>query len=148
MAMTKAEKAEMDNLRAARDMARALRWPEYAEPAKLAVPKFGEFTEGWTFNSFGVENGPSAIERAVRLAWSESICHGDGGYRPRETGRSASQNGVQLFETRADALKAMRLQVTQTYARTLAQIDAAIAAEAARQSAANTEEISTEASNV
>lgn len=132
MAMTKKEQAEMDRLRDARDFARALRWPEYAEPTKIPVPDgpFGFHTQGWDFR----------VQRAVEMAgrphrsaddlvieaWSESNAHGMGQHITG-FGRSASQGGIELYETRADALRALRLDVTERFARVLATIDAEIA---------------------
>ncbi|MFC5353580.1 hypothetical protein [Azospirillum himalayense] len=129
MAMTKAEKAEMEALREARDLARALRWPEYAEPAMMPIPPSGEHASGWLFNAhramdlWGTGN-------SVYQAWSKSSTHGDGA--SPAPNRSGSQNGVPLFAARLDALKALRLAMTKEFARKLARVDAEIEAERAK----------------
>ncbi|MDW7555342.1 hypothetical protein D9623_33445 (plasmid) [Azospirillum brasilense] len=131
MAMTKAEKAEMEALREARDLARALRWPEYAEPAMIPPPDFsGSHTSGWLFNTYRLTAQLGGMGDAVYRAWSESTTHGDG--QSPIPHRSATQGGVHLFATRLDALKALRLAVTEEFARKLARVDAEIAAESAK----------------
>ncbi|WP_425321500.1 hypothetical protein [Azospirillum baldaniorum] len=128
--MTKAEKAEMEALREARDLARALRWPEYAEPAMIPPPDFSDdHTTGWLFNAYRITAQYGGMGDAVYRAWSGGNTHGEG--EAPIPHRSATQGGVSLFATRLDALKALRLAMTEDFARKLARVDAEIAAERA-----------------
>lgn len=130
MAMTKAERQEMDNLREARDMARALSWPNYATPAPMtpaeiaAAPKVSMRNDGypgtkdvacgWFMNSYS---------RQVSKGWSAGNSHSTTMHP------GGSQGGGKMYATKFDALLAMRIEVTEMLARQLAAIDALIAAE-------------------
>lgn len=130
MAMTKAEKAEMENLRAARDMARALSWPGYAMPFIMtqeeidAAPKVtmkgggypGErqVSVGWFMNPHS---------RQVSKGWSSESTHCTSMHP------SGSQGSGKMYPTRLAALRAMRIELTEMVAKQLAAIDALIAAE-------------------
>lgn len=137
MPMTKAEKAEMDNLRAARDMARALRWPEYAEPAPIPREEIRAFV-GHSCDDRKVMQGWFANHHygALTLGCSNGINHNRQG-----TERLSTQGPGTMYRTKMDALRVIRLAMTTEFARKLAKIDAEIAAEAARlPSATDTEE--------
>ena len=124
MAMTKKEREEFERMREERDLARALRWPEYGEPAMVKPPETSSshHTSGWLFNPHRSRDEYS--ESSVYQAWSGSVTHGDGP-APRPD-RSASQRGVHLYASRADALRALRLTLTLRFARILAAIDGEI----------------------
>jgi hypothetical protein len=117
MAMTKAEKAEMQALRDRLALVSALRWTEAVAP-DVPVPAYGEpATSGWAHN-------PHAMR--VDQMWSESQAHGWGAARGRDT---ASQRGRALYSTRLLALRAMRHAVELDCAARLAQVDKMIEAE-------------------
>lgn len=125
--MNKKEQAEFDALKADLAAARALRWPDYEEPAKLLPPQNDGHVQGWNYNAYLMRDHGNPAN-AVFQAWSESNRHGHGVYKKDQI---ASQKGVALYPTRADALRALRLRITEEYARTLASVDALIAEEGA-----------------
>lgn len=129
MAMTKKEHAEMDALREARDLARAMRWPEYPDPARLPVPTgHGEFTTGWDINAHCLRDPWRNVADAAYPAWTGVVSHGRGHDHP---GKNGSQQPKRLYATHRDALLGLRLVVTEEFARALAKIDAAITAQGA-----------------
>ncbi len=117
MAMTKAEKAELQGLRDRLALVSALRWTEAVKP-DVPVPAHSDpATTGWAYNA------PSL---RIEQMWSESHAHGWGASRGRG---SASQRGRALYSTRLLAVRAMRYEVEQECAAKLAQIDRMIEAE-------------------
>lgn len=129
MAMTKAEKAEMDRLREARDMARALRWPEYAEPEPISREEVRSFV-GNGYSDTKVMKGwfSNRHSEVPTLGCSNGINH-----NPTGTERTTSQEPGVMYRTKLDALRVIRLAKTVQFARKLAELDAAIAAEGAPQ---------------
>lgn len=125
MAMTKTEKERMDRLEKAVALARSMRWPEYPEPAPMTQEeKKAALVDGGT--RYG------QIQRVAR-GWfhnshSKTVTYGcsDGiGHSP--TGDTTSSQGAGLmFATKVDALRAMRLEMTERYAEELAKVDAEI----------------------
>lgn len=112
MAMTKSEKARVEELE--REL--AFRWPTVAEPIPQDIPTKGE-TEGWLFN---------AHNASATHAWSKSYMHGTY-YNGKRLG--ASQQGVRLYRTKADALIALRWAMCREFARKLYAVDQALASE-------------------
>ena len=116
MAMTKKERAAMDNAINKLAIVAALRW---TDPVDKDLPhptweNHGADISGWDYRSHG--DYPMAYE-----AWSEMCAHGDG---PKRTSRiCGSQNGVDLYSTKLLALKACRHEVEKEAARKLAKID-------------------------
>lgn len=135
MSMTKAEKAEMDALRTARDLARALRWPEYSEPQAMTEaevradrsfkmnPRYGAdqyACAGWTANL----SSYSWSKPEVRQLFSSGSSN-----TTDPAGQNWSQGMGQLYRSKIDALRRLRLELTQEYAGRLAAVDAMIANE-------------------
>jgi hypothetical protein len=116
MAMTKAEKAELQGLRDRLALISALRWTELVAPDVL-VPAYGEATSGWDYNKHA---------HRVDVMWSESHASGWGAARGRDT---ASQRGRALYSSKLLALRAMRHAVELECAARLAQVDKMIEAE-------------------
>lgn len=116
MAMTKAERAEMDRLREELALARALRYSGMQAPERMPLPDTG-FQNGWSFN---VHSGE------VSGMWTERMAHGWGHRAEGGTGGSVSQNGRRIYSTRRDALIALRLAMEEQSAKKLAAIDALI----------------------
>lgn len=118
MAMTKAEKAELERLATLAAFNRTEK-----VDFDLDVPgSSGEKTEGWAV--IGTPGNSIRVERA----WSESVAHGFGEYRKY----GASQRGIKLYSTKLLALKAMRNQIEEAAARSLRNCDLEIEQEAAR----------------
>jgi hypothetical protein len=120
MAMTKAEKSEMDALRTKL----ALRWSGVAEPERLPVPERG-YVNGWLFNAHDTGR--------VLKAWTEAHRHGRDEHRSDDStayGRSASQNSSRLYASKRDALIALRLEQERRCAALLFRTDEMIASEA------------------
>jgi hypothetical protein len=119
MAMTKAERLELETARNELAAAKALGWSGHKAPELLPVPSYPGHTKGWVYNTHRI---------SVERAWSESIAHGYGlypGADPRHCyGR---QDGIRLYATERDALIALRLAAEKLYAEKLADIDAKIA---------------------
>lgn len=128
MAMTKTEQAEMARLRAEVVTAQALSWPSYGAPAMVPPPAgiADGFTVGWLMNSNRVLAGEQP-NRVVERAWSTCSSHAYG--EPPKPGRdvSSSRNRIPLYASRADALRALRMETTRRAAMVLAAIDNEIA---------------------
>lgn len=117
MAMTKAERAELELLRTKL----ALRWSGAIAPERMPLPDHGAVILGWDFNQHRTDGS------AVYAAWTTSYSHGDG-HDPKRLG---SQNGRQLYATKRDALIALRLAKEWEGAVALRKIDAMIEEEPA-----------------
>lgn len=130
MAMTKAEKARMEEL----ETALALCWPAYAEPqvmtaeevraSTVVLPSRSESSMrtrtgaiGWFFNAHTGE---------VTKGWSNGVSH----CREGEYGdSSASQQHGRIYRTREQAAMAMRIEMSREFARKLAAVDRIIRGE-------------------
>lgn len=117
MAMNKSERLEFETLLKERDMARALRWPEYQKPLRLTVHP-GSSVRGWFQNSYS---------KSVTLGHSNGVVHNPVG----GTGTNTQGHGV-MYRLQSEALQAMRIELTERYAKELADVDARI--EAAQRS--------------
>jgi hypothetical protein len=121
MAMTKAERAEVQALRERA----ALGWSSEPEPERMPLPPHPEYANGWSVNEH--------TERVCR-AWTGSNVHGIGRHLPMVDGvpsydwknTSGSQNGRRLYATEADALVALRIALSRKFAKALAVVDAEI----------------------
>lgn len=131
--MTKKEQAEFQAAVNYMNMARAMRWPEYDKPDPLNIatirsllPTADEFrteygamrkiVKGWGYNEYSAtlfEIGTDGI----------SHCHFHDG---KPTGWR--QGAGRTFHTKADALRALRYDLTVKYALQLAETDARIKA--------------------
>lgn len=107
MSMTKAEKAAVEGMK--RDL--AFRWPMAPEPQPMPVPALGQTNEGWIFNEANTH---------VERAWSEASRHGRYFSGDR---MSASQRGIPLYRSEADAYTALRWAMCRTFAGKLRNVD-------------------------
>lgn len=129
MAMTKAEKARVEEL----ETALALCWPPYPEPAPMtreeieaakvvltprdnSIYKTRSAALGWFYNAY---NG------AVTQGWSDGMSHS----RNNITGDSASQQMGRMYRTKAEAAMVMRLEMSRDFATKLAAVDRIIASD-------------------
>jgi hypothetical protein len=126
MAMTKKEQEEMALLREARDMARAMRWPEYPCPARMTAAEINAAKVPG-----GVKHGSQQMVARGWFFWGTRVTYGcsDGIHHAVEGDVTTSQNAGRMFRTKLDALRAMRIERTIEVARELARIDAMIEAE-------------------
>ena len=127
MAMTKAEQQRVADLEKGLAMARALRWPEYNMPAPLTRQEIenskepggikfkGHDPQMVCFGWFG-----NAHTGEVWRGCSDGINHG--------TGDTTSTQGMgRMFNSEADAWRAVRYEMTERFSERLARIDAKIA---------------------
>lgn len=123
MAMTKKEKAEMEEMRNRLQILSALRWTEGVKPDLSPKdilddqPLDTAYISGYTYNA---HNG------IVSPAWSRRHSHRIGQSVPVSNNSTASQHGLALFSTRLLALKACRHAVELECAKKLEEIDRAI----------------------
>lgn len=113
MAMTKAEKARLEELENALRIAKAFRFTEEVRP-DVNLPVNG-LAKGFLFNDYTREVVPACT------SWSNHAFGRDD--------RTDSQRGRRLYSTRLLALKALRYAVEQVVASQLAEIDRQIEAE-------------------
>lgn len=123
MAMTKAEQKRMADLESDLVLAKALRWPDYKplrlDAAAIAAAKdWGDVTAAWWFNAHNLSVGDGCFS---------SNAHSTHGI----TKTTTQQVGGPWFETKRDALMALRIEMTMDAAKKLARIDALIAQEPA-----------------
>ena len=142
MAMNKSEAARMEALERARDLARALRWPEGAPPERLTTPEaIAARCEERTLESRWGTHAPETwrmgwFARAdlVIGQWSLSVVrvysrsHGHFTLReeepePKRVPDSTSQGHGEFYATREDALLAARFRATEEVAGLLLLID-------------------------
>ena len=119
MAMNKKEQAEMQALREQLALAQALRWPDYTAPTPINTRslKFNDLLVGW----YGHE-------------WDGGYNVGQGCTNGRyhsthSTEKTTTQGAGVFYATRLEALRAVRLAMTQRCAKILARIDQEIVAE-------------------
>ena len=120
MAMNKKEQAQLQNAIDEAVINRALRWSDYEVQPDIQVPSYGDgYVNGWSYNSHSSR---------VYKTWSGSVFHGMGhafaGARPP----NGSQGGIRQFSTQSMALKAMRRDMENKFARRLADVDQMIKA--------------------
>lgn len=125
MAMNKKEKEAFEYARSFR----SLRFSEHPDTTDVPAHTGPGFSTGYSVNVHRVLNsGLSHIHDAVRLSWSSAGNHGDGNGSP-ETRRAGSREAIPLHSTKRRALGALRRELEDRFARTLMDIDDAIAAE-------------------
>lgn len=125
MPMTKKEAAYVASLQQELARARALRWADY-QPERVDVAKVSEelrisnddVRAAWTFK------GSISVSLHVKHG-----CFGRVSHSTHHTDRTTTQTqGGPWFPTKRDALMAMRLEMTETFAAELAKVDQEIAA--------------------
>ena len=124
MAMTKAEKAEMERLQYELSLARALRWSDRPMPERVKITQSmssKEVVQGWNFSSGRIING--SMRDAVFEAWTTRMSHGHGVHVADNLRLASSRQCCPVFATRLNALVALRLEVQQECAGKLALID-------------------------
>lgn len=129
MAMTKAEKARYEQMEEARDMARALRWPEYAEPAPMTADEIKANATLEAKTSWGGANCVCEAWRVISYqGGTVTKIYTDGHMVVSDlTSGSWSRDVGPLYRTREDALRVLRIRKTADYASHLATIDRLIA---------------------
>ena len=109
-------KKEQSYLRSVKERA-AMNLPCYDNPRPAAYPKNYGYKAVWFQNSYG---------KRVTLGWTNGMLH-NSNCAVLPNGHSfntiASQTGGNGYETKLDALKAMRWELTMRVARELADID-------------------------
>lgn len=131
MAMTKAEKAEMEKIRHDLALALALRFCGLPEPELMPKPVYGGgMVEGWDMNP----HGSGRVEICTTSAHSHWLGRGlDGVVQDEEISTHGrvwaygSSGAISLYRSPADALLALRLAKEREFAQTLARIDRQIA---------------------
>lgn len=119
MAMNKKEQAEMERLRDELAKAKALRWPTYTKPAPIVVGYVGykKLVTGWNAHTWNAEY-------SVREGCTDGMHHNTHG-----TDKTTTQGPGRFYQTRLEALRVARLEMTERFAEALARIDRAIEAE-------------------
>lgn len=138
--MNKKEQAAFDANRFERDMARAMRWPEYDKPVPMTIEQIRaeieagntkEFNDeffrggkirafvGWGFYFHREE---SRVYSVAVTRTSRAIIEDDG------RAVSWSRDGNAVYRTEADALRALRHTMTERFSSLLAVIDSRIKA--------------------
>jgi hypothetical protein len=127
MAMTKAEKAELEKARHELALVKALRFSGMIEPELMPKPTGSDLVEGWTMN----EHGDGRVEICTTAAYTHwrgadlatvTSSQGKDLYR-----LGGSQSGRTLYRCKADALRALRLAKELEFSGALAFIDQRIA---------------------
>jgi hypothetical protein len=127
MAMNKKEQAEMQSLRDALDMARAMRWPDYPLPAPVTRAwidanlvdggmRHGspqKVARGWFYNSYF----DSLSRPRITYGCSNGVHHETSG------DTTSTQTMGRMYATKREALQALRIELTQRCAGILASID-------------------------
>ena len=128
--MNESEKAALIKLQEERDLARAMRWPHYDYPETIKPPAAGVsgHITGWSINADRAEDGSTSL--AVSQAWTANSSHGEGP-APGIRGSMSNRCGIELYVSRLDALRALRLELTTRYAQVLKNVDDLIADEEA-----------------
>jgi len=126
MAMNKTEQAAFEKLRSDLALSRAMRWPDYPEPAPMTRAEIeANKVDG------GMKWGkPQKVARGwFQNAYDQRISHGcsDGHGHDRHGDTTSSQGMGRMYATKADALRAMRIEMTENFAGRLAAVDRQIA---------------------
>jgi hypothetical protein len=130
--MTKREQSEFDMMRARMSMAQALRWPEGEKPVPMTRATIQAALLGP--HAVEVRSDYGTMRKAVK-GWDYH--HWNGNYSVREIvtdgnshaglydGKASgwAQGGGRVFTTRADALRALRFDMTESFAANLADVD-------------------------
>lgn len=127
MAMTKAEKERMANLEQAVKFARSMRWPDYGYPQAMTREQI---------DAAKVDGGIKwSIPEKVAFgyfanAYSLQVSHGcSNGISHNPTGNTTTTQGMgRMYRSEREAWMAVRLHLTEKYAKTLAEVDEKLAA--------------------
>lgn len=120
MAMNKKEQAQLQEAIDAAVINRALRWSDYEIHPDIPVPACEEGgVNGWSFNSHSSR---------VYKSWSRASSHGEGHHGDEARPSYSSQGGISQYSTLSLALKAMRRDMENKFARRLADVDQMIKA--------------------
>ena len=120
--MNKAEKADMERLRVELASARALRLPDYPKPERLSrdelTPTEGQYSGGVViaWHQWNAETNFSVSEGC-----SDGVSH-----NPSGTDRTTSQAVGEFYRTKLEALRVVRCEMTERFAKALAAVDAEI----------------------
>jgi hypothetical protein len=126
--LTKPQREEFDRLTAERDMARALRWPEYTKPQPMTRAEIDlELKAGNTVQApSDYRSGP----RDVFVGWTFSTYRdgqvykiGSDGHGHTHLSGSWSQGGGLIYRHKVEAVAALRYEKTEEFAKALAAID-------------------------
>lgn len=120
MSMTKKEREEMEAIRSALALSKALSWPAYAPtPIDAATASAdGTLVVAWWFNSHTREVSQGCFRGHAHSRW-------------RIDKTDSQTTGGPWYRTEIEALQALRVVLTTQYATALAQIDRRIAGEPA-----------------
>ena len=120
--MTKTEKAEMEHLRSELASARALHLPDYAKPERLTrdelTPTEGQYSGG-VVTAWYQWNAETSYQ--VSEGCSDGV-----GHNPSGTDRTNSQSVGEFYRTKMEALRVVRHEMTERFAKALAAVDAEI----------------------
>lgn len=121
MAMTKKERAEVDDLRRELALHKALGWPQYPEPVPIDAEEatknlgWGKLIVAWWFNSYSHTVGQGCFDRI--------------GHSKHSTDKTNSRDtGGPWYTSKRDALAALRWAATREAAKELARVDALVEA--------------------
>lgn len=131
MAMNKTEQKRMADLDHALRLARALRWPDYPEPAPMSGAEINDSKAPGGFKRYLRETQEREM---VARGWFVStyqqgnVTYGcSNGVNHDRDGDSTSTQGMgQMFRTEEEAYRYLRVLKTREYAEHLAKIDAEI----------------------
>jgi hypothetical protein len=118
MAMTKAEKARLDELENQLRIAKAFRFTDEVRPDVMPPARSNDLAKGFLFNDY---------TREVAVACTSSVYHAYG-----QDDRTTTQRARCLYSTRLRALRALRHSVEKIVSEQLAEIDREIEAEQAK----------------
>lgn len=119
MAMNKKEQTQLQKFMDEAVINRALRWSDYEILPDVPPPTGSGYVNGWSYNSHSLR---------VYKSWSGSVTHGDGHAETDVRPSSGSQRGISQYSTSTLALKAMRRDMENRFARRLADVDQMIKA--------------------
>lgn len=131
MAMNKKERAEMERLREDLALAKAMKWPDYPMPSTVTRQWIDDnlvdggvkynihqkVARGWFYNA----NILSFNRHRPTYGCSNGMTHAV------EGDVTTSQSAGRMFATKLDALRALRLDLTEQCATILASVDKQIA---------------------
>lgn len=125
MAMTKAERAELQEARDALALVRAMHFPDYPVPQPMTLDEILASLEPG-----GLRHGsPQMVAFGWNIARGEAIKVCSNGYNSGWGDTTSSQGMGVLYRSPLDAWRAHRHAETTKAAKHLAEIDAAIAAQ-------------------
>lgn len=120
--MNKKEQAEFDDAKQQATMAISLGWPTLPKPKPMNVDRSsGNLTIGYFINVHTAITGRSWNGEIVTKGCSNGINH-----NPNDSTKTSTQGRGLMYETKAQALLALRWEVCEHAAKVLAAIDQAI----------------------